>query len=256
MIKLQNIFKSFQGKKVLDGVSLEIFPGETFVILGPSGCGKSVLLKSLIGLVKPDRGKVYIEGEEISGYNETQLIPVRKKISMLFQNSALFDSMNVGDNVAFPLRQHTKMSEAAILARVQEKLELVGLDDVEELFPSELSGGMRKRVALARAISLDPKIILYDEPTTGLDPIMVTIIDELNKKLRRELGVTSVVVTHEISSAWRIADRLAVLYNGQVRQVGSAAQIRESKDLLVQQFIHGSLNGPIETLYGNEPSHG
>lgn len=252
VVKVEKVFKKFSHKEVLRGVSLDIEAGETFVILGPSGCGKSVLLKIMLGLLRCDSGKVWVQDEEISSYSEEKLIPIRKRISMLFQNGALFDSMTVGDNVAFPVRQHEKLEPSALDSLVRERLALVGLSGIEKLYPSELSGGMRKRVALARAIALTPEVILYDEPTTGLDPIMVSVIDELNKNLKRELGVTSIVVTHDIVSAFRIADRMAVLYNGQVRQVGSASEIKASRDPLVQQFITGSLDGPIETLKGNQ----
>ncbi|MEW5806998.1 MAG: ABC transporter ATP-binding protein [Acidobacteriota bacterium] len=238
-IKYVNLHKAFGKNHVLKSLNLEIFKGETIVILGGSGTGKSVLLKHTVGLLKPDEGDVYVEGERITDYDEVQLIPVRRKIGVLFQGGALFDSMNVFDNVAFALREHTNMSEEEIVARVREKLDLVELENVEHLMPSDLSGGMKKRVSLARAIVLEPQCILYDEPTTGLDPIIAGNINRLIKNLQQRLRVTSIVVTHDITSAFTVADRVAFLYDGSIRFLGTVNGAKESNDPLLSSFIRG-----------------
>ncbi len=245
MISIQNLSKSFEGKKVLDKLCLEIQGSETMVIIGRSGCGKSVLLKHMIGLMHPDGGRVMVDGVNISRMRQRALNRMRLKYGMLFQGAALFDSMSVFDNVAFPLVEHTALTPKAIKKRVHECLSLVGLSKVDDLFPAELSGGMRKRVGLARAISINPEIILYDEPTTGIDPIMADIINELIIALRDRLKVTSVVVTHDMVSAYKVADRIAMLYNGKIVEVGSPEQIRETQNPVVQQFIRGEAEGPI-----------
>ncbi len=246
MIEIQQLSKSFEDHKVLDRVSLSIKTGETMVIMGRSGCGKSVLLKHIIGLLKPDEGAVLVNGTDIAQLSGQELDGLRLKFGMLFQGAALFDSMTAFENVSFPLREHSKMDAGAIAQRVHECLQLVGLDNVDDLYPSELSGGMRKRVGLARALALGPEIVLYDEPTTGIDPIMGDIINDLVIALRDRLKVTSVVVTHDMRSAYKVADRMAMLYNGGIVEVGSPEQIRNSKNPVVQQFIKGEAVGPIQ----------
>ena len=246
MIEIKNLSKSFEDHQVLDHVDLTIKTGETMVVIGRSGSGKSVLLKHIIGLIKPDTGMVMIDGENITKATGAALDALRMKFGMLFQNAALFDSMTAFENVAFPLREHTAMTAEAITERVRECLQLVGLQNVDDLSPSELSGGMRKRVGLARALAMSPEIVLYDEPTTGIDPIMGDIINDLIVALRDRLKVTSVVVTHDMRSAYKVADRMAMLYNGDILEVGTPEEIRHSKNPYVQQFIKGEAVGPIQ----------
>jgi len=248
MIIVSNVHKSFGPKKVLKGVNLKIYDGESLVILGPLGCGKSVLLKNIIGLMKPDSGQVIIDGEDITRFDQKRLDALRMRMGMLFQSAALFDSLNVEENIAFGLRRHTKLSNRAIHHLVSEKLELVGLPGTNYLMPSELSGGMRKRVGLARAIAMEPEIILYDEPTTGLDPIMTSAIDELHLSLKERLGVTSIVVTHDLKSAYRVCDRIALHYGGQIIEIGTREEIINSPNPVVQQFIRGEAQGPMTLL--------
>ncbi len=238
-IRLEAVRKSFADKPVLRGVDLSIRRGETMVILGASGSGKSVLLRHVNGLYKPDSGRVCVNGEEISRWGEARLTEVRKNVGMLFQSGALFDSMTVFENVAFPLREHTDHGEDQIRARVLEKLRLVELEDVEDLMPVNLSGGMKKRVALARAIVLEPRGILYDEPTTGLDPVTANHINRLIRGLQSRLGVTSVVVTHDIESAFLVGDRVAYLLQGEIRFVGSVEQARAGNETTLQRFLDG-----------------
>jgi phospholipid/cholesterol/gamma-HCH transport system ATP-binding protein len=239
VIELKDIHKTLGGKDVFTGVNLSFRRGETIVIIGRSGEGKSVLLKHIIGLMQPDSGQVIVEGEDITRLDEQRLVQVREKINMLFQNSALFDSLSVEENVAFSLYEHTKLSREDIRQRVEENLHMVKLEGVLEKMPADLSGGMRKRVALARAIITRPKIILYDEPTTGLDPITADSINELILSLQDQLGVTSVVVTHDMASAFKVADRVAFLNQGKIIAVGSVDEIQQSGDSFVQQFIQG-----------------
>ncbi|MFZ2958839.1 MAG: ABC transporter ATP-binding protein [Candidatus Ozemobacteraceae bacterium] len=248
MIIASHLCKKFGSKEVLKGINLKIYDGETLVIVGPSGCGKSVLLKHIIGLLKPDEGQVLIDGEDITKYGQKQLDALRMRMGMLFQSAALFDSLTVEENIAFALRKHTDLSSLAIHHIVSEKLEWVGLPGSNNLMPSELSGGMRKRVGLARAIAMEPEIILYDEPTTGLDPIMTSAIDELHVSLKKRLGVTSIVVTHDLASAYRICDRIALHYGGQIVAIGSKEEIINSPNPLVQQFIKGEAKGPMTLL--------
>jgi phospholipid/cholesterol/gamma-HCH transport system ATP-binding protein len=248
MIEIENLHKSFGDNKVLDGVNLKIEKGETIVIIGRSGCGKSVLLKHIIGLLKPDSGKIFIDGEDITSYNNEKLYELRQRFGMLFQASALFDSLTVEENVGLGLREHKLLPEEKIKEKVQEKLRIVGLSGVEDLRPAELSGGMKKRVGLARAIAMDPEFVLYDEPTTGLDPIMADAINDLIIDLRNKLSITSIAVTHDIVSASKIADRMAMLYQGKIIFVGTPDAIKNSGDPLVHQFITGSAEGPIETI--------
>ncbi len=245
MIEVLYVSKAFEDHKVLERVSLTVKTGETMCIIGRSGSGKSVLLKHLVGLIKPDDGSVLINGVDFLDLSGAELARLRLKFGMLFQSAALFDSMTAFENVAFPLREHTTMTTQAIAQRVHECLELVGLKDIDDLYPAELSGGMRKRVGLARALSINPEIILYDEPTTGIDPIMGDIINDLIVSLRDRLKVTSVVVTHDMRSAYKVADRIAMLYNGGILEVGTPDEIRQSKNPIVQQFIKGEATGPI-----------
>jgi phospholipid/cholesterol/gamma-HCH transport system ATP-binding protein len=239
MIKLVNVSIAFRNKKVLDNINLEIQQGETMVIIGPSGSGKSTILRLMIGLLKPTAGEIWIDGREISRLGEDELNVIRQKMGMVFQYSALFDSMSVGENVAFGLRQHTAMNEEEIARMVRRRLRMVGLAGNEDVMPSELSGGMKKRVSLARAIAINPQIVLYDEPTAGLDPIMSTTIDRLICSTTRIMGVTSVVVTHHMSSAFNIADRIAMIYGGKIIETGTVSEIKKSANPIVQQFIHG-----------------
>lgn len=238
-IRLEAVRKSFAGKPVLRGVDLAVRRGETMVILGASGSGKSVLLRHVNGLYKADSGRVFVDDEEIGSWSEARLTEVRKKVGMLFQSGALFDSMSVFENVAFPLREHTDQGEEQIRERVLEKLRLVELDDVENLMPVNLSGGMKKRVALARAIVLEPRGILYDEPTTGLDPVTANHINRLIRGLQARLGVTSVVVTHDIKSAFFVGDRVAYLLDGEIRFVGSVDEARAGKEKTLKCFLQG-----------------
>ncbi len=246
MIEVQELSKAFDENVVLDKTSLTVRQGETVVVIGRSGGGKSVLLKHMIGLMKPDSGKVLINGVNIASLSGRALDKVRMRSGMLFQGAALFDSMTVGENVSFPLREHTKLSPEKIEERVEECLLLVGLSKVADLMPSELSGGMRKRVGLARALSMGPEMLLYDEPTTGLDPIMADVINDLIIALRDRLKVTSVVVTHDMRSAYKVADRIAMLYNGHIIAIGTPKEIQESDNPVVQQFIRGQATGPIQ----------
>ena len=238
-IRVEDLHKSFQGKVVLDGIGFSIAEGESLVVVGPSGTGKSVLLKHLIGLVRPDSGKVFVDGRDFWALSELERTAVRKKFGMSFQEGALFDSMSIGDNVAMGLRKEHKLSEEEIATRVSESLALVDLPGVESKMPAELSGGMRKRVGIARAIARRPKYILYDEPTTGLDPVTSAVIDQLMVRTREKLGVTSIVITHDMRSAYTVGDRIAMLYRGSIRQVGTVEEIQRTGDPLVRQFIEG-----------------
>jgi len=238
-IRYEGVEKSFGDKAVLRGVDLAIGRGETVVVLGGSGTGKSVLIKHTIGLHSPDAGRVFVDDMEIQDFDEEQLIETRKKVGMLFQAGALFDSMTVEDNVAYALREHTERSEEDIKARVHEVLGLVELDDVEDLMPSSLSGGMRKRVALARAIALAPRAILYDEPTTGLDPITGNAINRLIRDLQGKLGVTSIVVTHDIRSAFTVGDRIAFIHEGRILFDGSVEEARQTTEPTLKNFLEG-----------------
>ena len=245
VIEIVDLVKSFDGRRVLEGINLEVRKGETLVIMGGSGCGKSTLLRHMIGTYRPDSGVIRIFGQDITLMDEDRLRPILLRMGVLFQSGALYNSMTVGDNVALPMREHTDLADHIIDIMVKMKLELVGLRDFGDLKPAQISGGMRKRVGLARAIALDPEILFYDEPTAGLDPIVSGIIDELIMDLSHKLGVTSVVVTHDMTSAFKIADRLVMLYQGKVIAEGTADQIRNSDDARVRQFIHGLPDGPI-----------
>ncbi|HET7612364.1 MAG TPA: ABC transporter ATP-binding protein [Gemmatimonadaceae bacterium] len=239
MIKLIDVYKAFGAKKVLEGFSLEVDEGETMVLIGYSGTGKSVAIKHIVGLLEPDRGTVWVDGLEVPKLHRDELYALRSKIGYVFQFAALFDSLSIGDNVAMGLRKEGRMSEKEIAGRVAEALELVDLPGVESKFPAELSGGMRKRVGIARAIARQPKYLLYDEPTTGLDPVTSAIIDQLMIRMREKLGVTSIVVTHDMRSASTVGSRIAMLYEGKVRQVGTVDEIMHTHDPIVKQFIEG-----------------
>jgi phospholipid/cholesterol/gamma-HCH transport system ATP-binding protein len=245
MIEIIDLHKAFGGNQVLRGVNLTVEKGESMTVIGGSGSGKSVLIKHIIGLLFPDKGRVIIDGQVLNNLDEQALNEMRKKFGMLFQGAALFDSLTVWENVGFALKQHTKLSDRDIRKVTTEKLAHVGLKDVEDKMPSELSGGMKKRVGLARAIAMDAAIILYDEPTTGLDPITADSINDLIVDLRKKLGVTSVTITHDMHSAYKISDRIAMLYKGEILEVGTPDQIKNSPNPIVQQFITGSAVGPI-----------
>ncbi len=250
MIQLQGVTKSFKGTPVLRGVNFEIPDGETTVIIGRSGGGKSVLLKHLCGLLQPDVGRVIVDGTDIGPLTERELAPIRTKFGFLFQSAALFDSLTVFDNVAFPLRERRDLSETEIRQRVDQALEIVGLTSAGEKKPAELSGGMRKRAGLARACVTTPKYLLYDEPTTGLDPIRADTINHLILRLRDHYQVTGVAVTHDMASAYKIADRIALLHEGRIHAVGTPAEIQASRDPVVQQFIQGRSDHEQEVRHG------
>ena len=241
VIEFRQVYKSFNHIPILAGLDFAIQPGETVTIIGGSGIGKSVTLKLIVGLLKPEAGQILIEGEDIVPLTEDQLIRIRKKIGMVFQSSALFDSLSVAENIAYPLREHTAMSEREIRERIRETLHLVGLEGDEDKEPADLSGGMRKRVALARAIALTPRIILYDEPTTGLDPTNTEKINELIVDMDRKLAVTSVVVTHDMRSAFKISDRIGLLDKGKIVVVGTPEEIQRADLPLVRQFVNGTM---------------
>jgi phospholipid/cholesterol/gamma-HCH transport system ATP-binding protein len=246
MIEIINLHKSYGNNHVLKGVDLKIETGESMVVIGGSGSGKSVLLKHIIGILKPDEGKVLVDGTDITTLKEHDLYEVRKKFGMLFQMSALFDSMTVWENVGFGLLRHRKLHEKDAKAVATEKLRMVGLAGVEDLMPSELSGGMKKRVGLARAIAHEPEILLYDEPTTGLDPIMADAINDLIVEMKKHLNVTGVAITHDMNSAYKIADRIAMLYEGRIIEAGTPDEIKNTRNPVVRQFITGSASGPIQ----------
>jgi phospholipid/cholesterol/gamma-HCH transport system ATP-binding protein len=239
LIEFRKVSKQFGRQVVLNRVDLQVREGESLVIIGASGSGKSVMLKHMVGLLQPDEGEVWFDGKRIDNLPERQLSKIREQFGFLFQMGALFDSMNVQDNIAFPLVQHTDKPKEEISRLAEEKLRMVGLPDVGKKMPAELSGGQRKRVALARAIALGPRIILYDEPTTGLDPIRSDVINELIIKLQRDLKVTSVIVTHDMHSAFKIADRIVMLSEGKLIADGTSQEIRDSQDPIVQRFVTG-----------------
>lgn len=239
MIKLVDVHKAFGPKRVLEGFSLEVNEGETVAIIGYSGAGKSVAIKHIVGLLEPDKGTVFVDGQEVPRLSREELYALRAHIGYVFQFAALFDSLSIGDNVAMGLRKEGKLNEREIMKRVGEALELVDLPNVESTFPAELSGGMRKRVGIARAIARQPKYILYDEPTTGLDPVTSAIIDQLMIRMREKLRVTSIVITHDMRTAYTVGSRIAMLYEGRVRQVGTVEEIQHTADPVVRQFIEG-----------------
>ena len=245
IIELQDLWKSFGGRLVLREMSISVDKGETLVIVGGSGTGKSVTLKHIIGLLRPDRGHVLIDGHDITRMKDVELNQFRRRFGMSFQEGALFDSMSVFENIAFPLRRHTKMTEDEIRSRVEECLEDVHLHGVDTKRPSELSGGMRRRVGFARAISLKPEILLFDEPTTGLDPVISDVIAGLIREMDQKLGTTTVTITHDMKVAFKIADRVAMLYEGHIIEQGTPAQFQASTNPIVQQFIEGRAEGPL-----------
>lgn len=245
MIEIRGLCKRFGRNVVLDGIDLAIPHGKTTVVIGGSGTGKSVLIKCVVGLLRADAGQVLVDGEDVTKMDERELTRVRRKFGMLFQGAALFDSMTVGENVAFALRRLALYPENQIRNVVEEKLAMVGLRNIQHLMPAELSGGMKKRVGLARAIAAEPQILLYDEPTTGLDPIMADVINDLVISLRDSLGVTAIAITHDMVSAYKIADQIAMLYKGKIVEAGTPDEIRTTSDPVVSQFVRGSAHGPI-----------
>lgn len=245
IVSIRGLRKSFDDNAVLKGVDLDVEEGGITVVIGPSGCGKSVLVKHVIGLLRPDSGTIEIDGQEITQLPERQMTAVRRKFGMLFQQSALFDSMSVLDNVTFPLVEHTHLNQREMRDLAIQRLQQLGLTDVEEKFPSELSGGMRKRVGLARATILDPRIVIYDEPMTGLDPIMCENVEEMILTARQELKITSLVVSHDMASTFRMADKVAMLFNGRVEVQGTSEEVRMSRNETVRRFIYLSGTGPL-----------
>ena len=245
LIELIDVHKSFGDKEVLCGLDLAIERGETFCIIGRNGIGKTVTFKHVLGLLKPDRGRVIIDGNDITHAGEAELIRVREKFGMVFQGSALLAWLTIGENVALPLRECTRMSRKEIQRTVDEKLDIMGMRHASHLYPAECSGGMKKRAGVARAIVRDPEIILYDEPTGGLDPIMSSTVDALIIELRQKLHITSIVVTHDMPSAYNVADRIGMLHDGRIIQIGTPAQIRESASPIVRQFVEGRVRPPV-----------
>jgi phospholipid/cholesterol/gamma-HCH transport system ATP-binding protein len=245
-IHFKNVSKSFGPKRVLNGVDIEVQDGECFFIIGGSGVGKSVLIKHLIGLLRPDGGEIWLDGAEVSRLSETDLYPVRMKCAMVFQSSTLFDSMSCVENVALPLRKHKRLSVRAAREEALRRLDQVHMRAFADSFPAELGDGMRKRVAIARALTLDPSYVLFDEPTTSLDPVSARRVDQMIRELCDEVGVTAIVVSHDLTSIFSIADRIAMLYKGQVRILGTPEEVRRAPDPIVQQFIRGQSEGPME----------
>ena len=239
VIKVRKLKIAFGSKVVLDEIDLDLYPGETLAVIGPSGTGKSTVLKVMTGLLAPTSGSVIIQGQETNGFDESQWDELRKYMGVVFQYSALFDFLTVGENVAFGLRRHFNLAEEEIQARVTELLEMVGLPGTEAMIPAELSGGMKKRVGLARALAMEPQIVFYDEPTAGLDPVMTMTISRLIRKTQQRLGVASLLVTHDMESVFMAADRIAMLYNGKIVQVGTVDEIKKSSNPVVRAFISG-----------------
>lgn len=246
IIDIKDVYKSFGPKEVHLGLTLSIKKGENITVLGGSGSGKSVLLKEITGLLKPESGDVIVEGENIVPMEETDLVSVRKKMGMLFQGAALFDSLTVEENVAYPLRENTKMPENEIRDMVAKNLELVGLPGIEDKMPSDLSGGMKKRVGLARAMAMNPRILLYDEPTTGLDPPNISRINQLIRSMQAQFGITAVIITHDVKSAFEISDRIAFLHHGRIIFTGTVKEAEESDIEVLSDFIHGRMTGADE----------
>ncbi len=249
MIEIKDLHKSFNNLKVLKGVNLTIADKEIIAIIGKSGCGKSVLIKHIIGLLKPDRGEIIIDGVDITKISQKELDKIREKLGVVFQGGALFDSLTIFENVAFPLKEKTNLTKKDIKEKVRRSLEDVGLRGVEDKYPSELSGGMRKRVSVARALITEPKIILFDEPSTGLDPIILHAIHKLIIDMHKKYGFTGVVISHEIPEIFDVADRVAMMNNGIIEEVATPDEIKNSSNPVVRQFITGSLEGPIESLF-------
>jgi len=246
VVSVKNLEKSFSGRKILENITLDVYKGETFVIMGCSGSGKSTLLRIMTGGISPDAGEIYFGDKEISHLKEEEKEKIKRQFGMSFQSAALLDSLTVEQNVSLPLQEHTKLTSKVISIIAKMKLNLVGLQGFESYMPSALSGGMRKRAGLARAIAMDPEIVFYDEPTAGLDPVMCAVIDKLILDLTKKLNLTSIVVTHNMESVFRIADRAAMLYQGKLLEVGTKDQIKNSKNKIVQQFITGEIEGPMQ----------
>lgn len=247
MISFRNVKKTFGPKAVLRGVSFDVQDGEVFFIIGASGVGKSVLIKHLIGLIQPDEGEIWLDDTEVSRLNEEQMYPVRKRCAMVFQHSTLFDSMTCAENVALPLRKHRNLRQAEALHEAYKLLETVHMHSFAERYPAELGDGLKKRVAIARALSLEPEYVLFDEPTTSLDPVSARRVDQLIRELSDKLGVTSIVVSHDLNSIFSIADRIVMLYQGNVKLLGTKQDFLETADPIVQQFVNGRSEGPMET---------
>jgi phospholipid/cholesterol/gamma-HCH transport system ATP-binding protein len=246
VIEFRGIFKSFGPKQVLSDVSLTVKTGQILFIIGQSGVGKSVLVKHLVGLLRPDAGRVFLDGQDVTDFTEKEFFPVRMKCAMVFQNSTLFDSMTLLDNVALPIRKHKHLREREARQQAEEKLALVGMVDEALRYPADFGDGMRKKVAIARALTLDPEYVIFDEPTTGLDPLSALLVDRMIRDLSDRVGVTSIVVSHDLRSIFTIADRIAMLYKGRIQLDGTAADFRGSPDPIVQQFITGRPDGPME----------
>lgn len=246
MIEFRNIFKSFGPKHVLRGVTITVEPGEVFFVIGASGAGKSVLVKHLVGLLRPDKGQIFLDGVEITDLTEMEFYPIRKRCAMVFQNSTLFDSMTLLDNVALPIRKHRKVSTREAREMAMAKLKMVGMHTVAHRYPADFGDGMRKKVAIARALTLDPEFVIFDEPTTGIDPISANMVDKLIRRLSDEFGVTSIVISHDLRSIFGIADRIAMLYQGHFLLDGTQDDFRNSDNPIVQQFIQGLPEGPMD----------
>ncbi len=245
-IVFKNIHKRFGSKIVLRGVDLEVMPGQVFFVIGASGAGKSVLVKHLVGLLRPDEGQIFLDGQEITHLSERDFYPIRKRCAMVFQNSTLFDSMTLLENVALPIRKHLDVTGAQALDMAREKLRLVGMELYADRHAADFGDGMRKKVAIARALTLDPEYVIFDEPTTGIDPISAAMVDKLIRRLSDSLGVTSIVISHDLRSIFGIADRIAMLYKGEFMLDGTPQEFKDSKDPIVQQFIQGLPEGPME----------
>ena len=248
MIEIQGLCKTFKSQKVIDNLDLVVPEGKITIIMGPTGTGKSVLLKHVLGLLKPDSGRILVGGQDIVSMDEAGLTEVRKQYGVCFQDSALFDSMSVGENVGFPFTIHTKLTRDEIASEVASLLRVVGLAGIEDKMPAQLSGGMRKRVGLARALALSPKVLLFDEPTTGLDPVMTSAINTLIKQVQTRTGATSLVISHDIKGAFTLADYMALLYDGKIAFYGTPEDFRTTPDPLVRQFVEGRLTGPINPI--------
>lgn len=248
MIEIRSITKTFKSQKVLDNLDMDIPDGKITVVMGPTGTGKSVLLKLILGLLKPDSGQIFFDGRDIVAMEEEDLSEIRKKIGVCFQDSALFDSMSVGENVGFPFAMHTSLGQEKIAVEVASLLREVGLAGIEAKMPAQLSGGMRKRVGLARALAMNPQVLLFDEPTTGLDPVMTSAINSLIKTVQGKSGATSLVISHDIHGAFDLADNMAILYEGKVAFHGTPNEFNRTKDPLVRQFVEGLLEGPINPI--------
>ncbi len=248
MIEIRGLTKTFRSQRVIDDLDLSVVDGKITIVMGPTGTGKSVLLKHVLGLLRPDSGQILVEGQDIVAMGEAELTGVRKKYGVCFQDSALFDSMSVGENVGFPFTIHTDLTREQIAAEVSSLLREVGLAGIEAKMPAQLSGGMRKRVGLARALALSPKVLLFDEPTTGLDPVMTSAINTLIKQVQTRTGATSLVISHDIKGAFTLADYMALLYDGKIAFYGTPEDFRTTPDPLVRQFVEGRLTGPINPI--------